>query len=162
MATQTKKATVKKATTVEKPVKVVNLNSIEISKVDSKKKAEILRPQPNIYLSGKVVDLAELIYRCFIGREATYLDEDCTKIQTSHSRRRSIEDLFMLTKTYFPKISYLRLEERVKALYESKEGIYISHDFCDVVKREVHYPGNIKISVDWVRKYLPNNLVIKG
>lgn len=133
-----------------------------IHEIPSNKKAKILREHPNLYVKGGVKDLAELIHRIMIVREATFTNEACTQPQTDPQKLRSIEDLYMVSKTYFPKISYIKLEERIKGLYNDKGDGYLSHSFCSTVKREVHSAGRVGMGIDWVRKHLKDNLEFKA
>lgn len=135
------------------------------SQVASNKKGKMLREEPTLYVKTPPIDLAQLIFMIFISRITTYKDEKCTKVQTEGGKRRSIEDLYMVSRTYFPKISYLKLEERVQALYQENlpvgSKIFLTHALCGQVLREVHHPGNLKFTEEWVRENLPDNLEIK-
>jgi hypothetical protein len=130
-----------------------------ISNIPTNKKAKILKEcHLLVFKNSKPIDLAEVFHRYFVLRQPTYVADGTS--QCSSGRARSIEDCYMLCRSYFPKISYIKLQARVESLY----GQFLTHSFCSTVEREVHSPNNVAISLEQIRTFLEksgNNLVVK-
>lgn len=138
----------------------------DMSQVEDKKKHKMLSAESSIYLMNPPKDLAELMYKFFITTAQTYSDKEARKVQTTSGKRRSIEDLFLLAKSYFPSISYLKLKERVESLYSEKignTGPYLIHNKCGQVLRIVHHVSTLTgFTEKYIRDIIPNNLEYKG
>jgi hypothetical protein len=139
---------------------------VDMSLVEDKKKHKMLSQEDNIYLMNPPKDLAELMHKFFITTAQTYSDKEAKKVQTTSGKRRSIEDLFLLTKSYFPNISYSKLKERVESLYPEKLGAtvpHLIHNKCGQVLRIVHHVSTLTgFTEKYIRDIIPNNLEYKG
>lgn len=94
----------------------------------------------------RVYDLAQLMRHFFIEhKQTTYASNNTT--QCSAKRHRSIEDLYLIAKNYFPGITLEKCANATEKLYKNILG----HHFCSTVKRIVHWPTRIDITAIDIR-----------
>jgi hypothetical protein len=101
-----------------------------------------------------IKDLIDLIYNIKISHYSlipTYNNKECTDLQCSVDRRRSLHDLFELTTTYFPNATF-------KELFDVLVQKELKYYYCYVIKRIViHYSGTEYLSNTDPILYLLNN-----
>lgn len=108
---------------------------------------------------GKPKDLAELIYRMVVRKEATcsVQKNGGLKMQCHDGAFRSIEDIFSVTITYYPRVSYKRIYDSIVLLRtpdQSNGGFrdaILRYQFCNDVRREVHFSGGLTTSEETIR-----------
>jgi hypothetical protein len=110
-----------------------------------------------IILGGKrPMRLSSLIFRVMHDAEQTYCGDVHGKpgrSQCDAYRMRSLEDLFIVCKTYIPKITLEYLLKCIKKLNESRVTA-LSPSFCADVQHWVHNKQNTMVDIIEVRKQL--------
>lgn len=66
--------------------------------------------------------LEELFHKQY-GFPATYCDKECTKIQCSRGKNRSIDDVMCLIKTYYPNKTYKHIFEQFRIYLEKVNNV---------------------------------------
>lgn len=85
------------------------------------------------------LDILNLLYDKRISNYTitkTFSDKECTLIECTEFRRRSLQALIEIARTYFPEIT---LEEIFKAIYEKRLDYYICGDIKRLVFHHVHH-----------------------
>jgi hypothetical protein len=82
--------------------------------------------------NGAVTDLADLLDKYYVKAFQTFNVEGGE--QCSSNKARSIEDAYLLAKTYFPEITYAQVAQATRALWKD----VLKHGFCGTVERTVH------------------------
>lgn len=83
----------------------------------------------------KVKDLGEILYRMFQTKDATVANK---RLQCDSGRLRSIQDAYIVAKSYLPDLTYEQLYKAVTSLY----GKLIKPSYCTTVNKRVHSPYN--------------------
>lgn len=120
-----------------------------------------------IALKVRPKSLAELVHRLFYQKEATYrlVGSTIGRFVCSQGRARSIEDLYLLCRTYYPKMTLQDCQTVVRELYGYGKT-QLTHNKCTVINRIVHHPINrstsasdLKSVIDYERR---NKSKLKG
>ena len=82
----------------------------------------------NIYLKFPPKTLRELIIRVLWGMEATYYNEEATKIHCLQNRFRTFRDCYLLAKTYFPGITFEIVYTEIKNIMEEARKLNSIND----------------------------------
>lgn len=148
----TKKKTVtKKQQPVKEVEKVVVKSKTELEKIQEL----ILRTYPKIritILKKRKENLEEFLFRFFNewNHEKDTIVIETREVQTAKSRRRSLGDMFMLCRYYYPKCT---LKEVATALYKGMFKRTFANDykmrssFCGGTQRRMFYITNNKDSI---------------
>ena len=70
-----------------------------------------------------VASFLEKLFHKEYGFPATYHDKECTKIQCSRGKNRSIDDVMCLIKTYYPSKTYKHIFEQFRIYLEKVNDI---------------------------------------
>jgi hypothetical protein len=133
------KAMAVKALEVVKKVEVNKIDAIESSIINSNKKIRLekfLRKDKGISLKVFLQT-----FFCKLNNEYNTIYYEDRKVQTPKGKRRSLADLFLISKYYFPKT---RLKEVLEILYSfenSKEVPNFRSSFCNQIKKRTFYKG---------------------
>lgn len=102
-------------------------------------------------------DLAEIIFRVLFKNEATYaVDESSLPVvHCAAGKRRSIQDLFLVARFYFPVVGIRRIFDYVNFMYNENMKLHAQH--CSVVQRIVHFPTFHSVSAE-EESYIINKL----
>ena len=102
----------------------------------------------------KTISLASVIWRLVIKQEPTYYkyEDGHETPQCGQAKRRSVEDIYSVAKFYMKKPASREQIERAMDILVAAN--YVSKIFCSVVKRRVHYPKNLQITLTQIKQAL--------
>lgn len=83
----------------------------------------------NIYFRKKPESIREIIIRLLWNMEETYYDISELKLHCGKNRFRTIRDCYLLSRTYFPGVSYSFVHKTVKEIMEEAKKINKHNSF---------------------------------
>jgi hypothetical protein len=125
-----------------------------------KSERALLKQEPDLKLEGKQPkDLAELIYRLHVKKEATFNVSNNVCHCTS-GRYRTENDLYLCLRHYYKKNVQFKFGSEI--LYGMLQESLLTMHFCNTINRHCYSPKNLTISEEKYRLYLEEkNLNIK-
>lgn len=114
-----------------------------------------------LILIEKPKDLADLLHKMVIHRRSTYYKmKNGPKLQPSGSLR-SIEDMYRVVISYYPKISYKKFYEIIDDLREGKDNernqfitAVFGYNYCGDVRKQVHFSSGLYVTEKLIRDRL--------
>jgi hypothetical protein len=133
------KAMAVKALEAVKKVEVNKIDAIESSIINSNKKIRLekfLRKD-----KGTSLKIFLQTFFCKLNNEYNTIYYEDKKVQTPKGKRRSIADLFLISKYYFPKTKLKEVLEILYSFENSKEVPNFRSSYCNQIKRRTFYKG---------------------
>lgn len=134
------KAMVVKALEAVKKVEVNKLDIIEKNIIDSSKKIRLekfLRKD-----KGASLKIFLVMFFNKLNNEYNTIYYEDKKVQTPKGKRRSIADLFLISRYYFPKTKLKEVLEILYSFENSKEVPNFRSSFCNQIKKRTFYKGS--------------------
>jgi hypothetical protein len=127
-----------------------------------KKKEKLYRSLKNpLILLKDPKDLADLLNQMVVQKRNTYYKTNGHPRTQKSGKQRSIEDMYRVLISYYPKISYQNfftiIDDLRHGSYNSKNQFvnpeFLSH-YCTTVRKEVHNPSGLRVNEGSIRSAL--------
>lgn len=155
---------------------LIKSRTMELNKTLEDKGKLLTNMLPLLSFGKQVVikTLGDVIFRLFFNGSTvghTYVPAENWKVQITGTKR-TIEDCFLIAKTYFPEISYTLVNDAVVSLYDVKAEVQagysrlptpvsiLTRGYCGDVQRNVHSAYAAKFgktqSIEYINELLNN------
>jgi hypothetical protein len=101
----------------------------------------------------KTITLASVIWRMVFKQEHTYYtaENGTQSFQCNGGRSRSVEDMYSVAKNYVKNVTREKVEIAIDKLMR---GNLISQSFCSDIRRRVHSPLSLNVTLTKVKNIL--------